>query len=246
MGFLEFRLIDLIDIILVAFLMYKFYQMVKGTVALNILIGLFVFVIFWLTIKSLNMELSASILDNFVNVGVLALIIVFQQEIRRFLLHFGSKYKLFYADQDKEKKRWLDPTIRACENMSKSKTGALIVITREAKLLDLMDSGEKLSALVTSRLIESLFFKNNPLHDGAIVISNNLIEAAACILPVSQNPDLPKHMGLRHRAAMGICESTDALAIVVSEEKGDISLFFKGVFHLKLTPSALETLLLDL
>jgi diadenylate cyclase len=246
MGFLDFRLIDVIDILLVAFLMYKFYQMVKGTVALNILVGLFAFVIFWLTIKSLNMELSANILDNFVNVGALALIIVFQQEIRRFFLYYGSKYKLFYADLNNKNKQWLEPVIKACENMAKTKTGALIVITREAKLSEVKESGEKLQALVTSRLIESLFFKNNPLHDGAIVLTNNIIEAAACILPVSQNPDLPKNMGLRHRAAMGICESTDAVAVVVSEESGHISLFVKGSYQTKLSPMALETALLDL
>jgi diadenylate cyclase len=240
MDFLQFRLIDIIDILLVAFLMYKFYQMVKGTVALNILIGLFVFVVFWFTIKSLKMDLSASILDNFVNVGVLALIIVFQQEIRRFFLHFGSKYKLLYADSDKTAQKWIESTVRACENMSKTKTGALIVITREARLLDYIDTGERLRADINTRLIESLFFKNNPLHDGAIIMSNNKIEAAACILPVSQNVQLPKHMGLRHRAAMGISETTDAIAITVSEERGDISLFVKGTYQHKITSSDLE------
>jgi diadenylate cyclase len=246
MDFLQFRLIDVIDIILVAFLMYKFYQMVKGTVALNILVGLFVFVIFWLTIKSLKMDLSSSILDNFVNVGVLALIIVFQQEIRRFFLHFGSKYKLFYTDAGNVTKKWVEPTVKACENMSKSKTGALIVISREAILPDYIDSGEKLDANITSRLIECLFFKNNPLHDGAIIVANNKIAAAACILPVSQNPDLPKQMGLRHRAAMGISEATDAVAIVVSEELGEISLFTKGTYKTGLTPSELEKALVSI
>lgn len=228
------------DIFLVAFLMYKFYQMVKGTVALNILIGLFAFVLIWLVIKALKMDLSASIFERVVNVGMLAMIIVFQQEIRRYLLHFGSKYKLFYAETDSSTKKWIEPTVRACENMSKTKTGALIVIAREAMLLDLIESGDKLHSEVSSRLIESLFFKNNPLHDGAIIISNNKIEAAACILPVSQNQSLPQKMGLRHRAAMGIAESTDAIAIAVSEERGEISLFVKGTYQTGISPSTLE------
>ncbi|MFT3738522.1 MAG: diadenylate cyclase CdaA [Breznakibacter sp.] len=240
MAFLDFRWIDLVDIFLVAFLMYKFYQMVKGTVAFNILVSLFVFVLFWFIIKSLKMDLSASILENVVNVGMLGLVIVFQQEIRQYLLHFGSKYKLFYAETDNRTKKWIEPTVRACENMAKAKTGALIVVTREAMLIDLIESGDRLHAEISTRLIESLFFKNNPLHDGAIVISNNKIEAAACILPVSQNQTLPKHMGLRHRAAMGIAESTDAVAIVVSEERGEISLFVKGTCQADISPSALE------
>ncbi|MBN2744095.1 uncharacterized protein (TIGR00159 family) [Breznakibacter xylanolyticus] len=246
MGFLEFRLIDLIDILLVAFLLYKTYRMVQGTIALNIFIGMFGFLILWVTIKALKMQLSSSILDNFVNVGVLALIVVFQQEIRRFFLHIGTKYKFTYSEGGKTRNTMVDPIVKACEDMSRSYTGALIVITRKAILQDYIDTGEKMQATPSARLIECLFFKNNPLHDGAIIISHNQIQAAACILPVSQNPNLPTQMGLRHRAAMGITESTDALAIVVSEEKGTISLFDKTNYKTHLTIEQLEEELLKM
>ncbi len=241
MSFLEFRLIDIIDIVLVAFLMYKLYTMVKGTIALNILIGLFAFVIFWLMIKALKMDLSGSILDNFVNVGVLALIIVFQQEIRRFFLHLGTKYKLYYTENKvSDHQRFINQLIKSIESFAKSKTGALIVITKEASLNDMIETGDKIDANISSMLIESIFFKNNPLHDGAIIIQGDRIVAAACILPVSQNYSLPAHMGLRHRAAMGITESTDACSIAVSEERGEITFFINNDYFENITTSELE------
>jgi diadenylate cyclase len=246
MAFLEFRFIDLIDIILVGFLMFKTYRMVQGTIALNILIGLFGFVVLWLIIKALKMELSGSILDNFINVGALALIVVFQQEIRRFFIHIGARYKLTNTLNNKAQDFLINTLIKSCDNMSRNYTGALIIIEREATLLDYVETGEKIIAIPSPRLIESLFFKNNPLHDGAIIIKKNMIQAAACILPVSQNPDLPKQMGLRHRAAMGITEATDAIAIVVSEEKGTISVFDKGSYKLNLSVIELEELLLKI
>jgi uncharacterized protein (TIGR00159 family) len=243
MAFLEFRLIDFIDIVLVAFLMYRFYMMVRGTIALNILIGLFAFVIFWLTVKALKMDLSASILDNFVNVGVLALIVVFQQEIRRFFLQLGTKYKLLGNTAEVMQEAYLKPLLKSCENLSKTKTGALIVIGKETSMNDFIETGELLNADISSQLIESIFFKNSPLHDGAIIITRNKIRAASCILPVSQNFTLPKHMGLRHRAAMGISETSDAGAIVVSEETGRISFFNKGNYESNLTISDVERIL---
>ncbi|PRY96026.1 diadenylate cyclase CdaA [Marinilabilia salmonicolor] len=237
MTFLEIRFIDLVDIFLVAYLMYRLYKLIKGTVALNIFIGIFAFIVFWLVIKSLNMDLSSTILDNFVNVGVLAIIVVFQQEIRRFLLLLGSKYNLhnkFSFDRFFESKSagmmniYIKPVVQACEDCARSKTGVLIVITKNSELLDFVHTGELLNAVISRRLIESVFFKNSPLHDGAVIINRNKIKAAGCILPVSQNMELPKRFGLRHRAGMGITESTDAVAIVVSEERGRISFFQNG------------------
>jgi diadenylate cyclase len=237
MTFLEIRFIDLVDIFLVAYLMYRLYKLIKGTVALNIFIGIFAFIVFWLVIKSLNMDLSSTILDNFVNVGVLAIIVVFQQEIRRFLLLLGSKYNLhnkFSFDRFFETKSagmmniYIKPLVQACEDFAKSKTGALIVITKNSELLDFVHTGELLNAVISRRLLESVFYKNSPLHDGALIINRNKIKAAGCILPVSQNMELPKRFGLRHRAGMGITEATDAVAIVVSEERGRISFFQNG------------------
>ena len=250
MTFLDIRLIDIIDIVLVAYLMYRLYKLIKGTVALSIFIGIFAFIIFWLLIKSLNMQLSSTILDNFVNVGVIAIIIVFQQEIRRFLLLLGSRYNLmgrfsfdslFMSKTPGMMSFYIKPLVRACEDFSKSKTGALIVITRRSELLDYVQTGELINAVISKQLLKSLFFKNSPLHDGALIISQSKIKAAGCILPVSQNMELPKHLGLRHRAALGITEATDAIAIVVSEETGRISYFNTGKGLYRITPEELET-----
>jgi uncharacterized protein (TIGR00159 family) len=249
MTFLDIRFIDIIDIVLVAYLMYKLYKLIKGTVALNIFIGIFVFIVLWLMIKALNMQLSATILDNFVNVGVLAIIVVFQQEIRRFLLMIGSRYnlshrfsfeKLFESKSPGIMNFYISPLIRACEDFSKSRTGALIVITRQSELVDYVQTGELLNAVISRQLLKSIFFKNSPLHDGAVIISQSKIKAAGCILPVSQNMDLPKQLGLRHRAAMGITEATDATTIVVSEETGRISLFRDGRGEYNLSSDELE------
>ncbi len=249
MGFLEIRLIDVIDIVLVAYLLYKLYKLIKGTVALNIFLGLFAFILFWLMIKTLNMQLSSTILDTFVNVGVIALIVVFQPEIRRFLLMIGNRYnisKRFAFDRLFDSKTpgmmsfYADPLIRACEDFTVSRTGALIVITRRSELVDFVKTGELINAVISKQLIKSIFYKNSPLHDGAVIISQSKIKAAGCILPVSQNMSLPKHLGLRHRAALGITESTDATAIVVSEETGNISFFRDGKGEYNITSEELR------
>ncbi len=249
MTFLDIRLIDIVDIVLVAYLMYRLYKLIKGTVALNIFIGIFAFIIFWLLIKALNMQLSSTILDNFVNVGVLAIIIVFQQEIRRFLLLLGSRYnlskrfsldKFLMSNTPGMMSIYIKPLVRSCEELSRTKTGALIVITRKSELVDFVQTGELLNAVISRQLLNSIFFKNSPLHDGAVIISQSKIKAAGCILPVSQSMELPKHLGLRHRAALGITEATDATAIVVSEETGRISLFHNGKGSYHITVEELE------
>jgi len=252
MTFLDIRLIDIIDIVLVAFLLYKLYKLIKGTVALNIFIGIFSFIIFWLVIKSLNMRLSSSILDSVVNVGVLAIIILFQQEIRRFLLLIGNRYnwlQRFSIDKIFESKDsgiisiYIKPIIEACQELAETKTGALIIVTKKSDLREFAETGEVIKGIITKQLLTAIFFKNSPLHDGAVIISHNKVTAAGCILPVSQNMSLPKEYGLRHRAGLGISESTDALAIVISEETGKISAFqnAKGMFNL--TVEQLEELL---
>ncbi len=252
MTFLDIRLIDLVDIVLVAYLMYRLYKLIRGTVALNIFLGIFAFIIFWLMIKSMNMQLLSTILDNFVNVGVLALIVVFQQEIRRFLLLIGSRYhisqrfsldRLFVNNNKGMMSIYIQPVIKSCEDFSRSKTGALIIIARKSELLDFVQTGELLNAVISKQLLKSIFYKNSPLHDGAVIINESKIKAAGCILPVSQNMDLPKQYGLRHRAAMGITELTDAVSIVVSEETGHISVYHNGKGNNNLTINELEKIL---
>ncbi len=252
MTFLEIRFIDLIDITLVAYLMFRVYKLIRGTVAQNIFFGLFAFIVFWIFIKFLNMELTATILDTIVNVGVIALIVVFQQEIRRFFLLIGTKYnisnkfsleKIFSGHSTGVMNIYDKPIVRCCANLAKTKTGALIVISRKSELLDYVQTGELVNAVISSRLLENIFFKNSPLHDGAVIVAQNKIKAAGCILPVSQRYDFPKKFGLRHRAAMGVTEATDACAIVVSEETGKISFFNAGEINHGLTPEELEKLL---
>jgi len=252
MTFLDIRFIDLVDISLVAYLMYRIYKLIRGTVAQNIFFGMFAFIVLWIFIKSLNMELSATILDNIVNVGVIALIVVFQQEIRRFFLLLGTKYnfahrfsfeKLFSGHSTGVMNFYHKPIVRTCENLAKTKTGAIIVISKKSELLDYVQTGELVNAVISSRLLENIFFKNSPLHDGAVIVAQNKIKAAGCILPVSQSIELPKKYGLRHRAALGVTEATDASAIVVSEETGKISYFHAGEISHGVTPDELETLL---
>jgi len=252
MTFLDIRFIDIVDIVVVAYLMYRLYKLIRGTIAQNIFFGLFAFIVLWLLIKSLNMELSATILDNIVNVGVIALIVVFQQEIRRFFLLLGTRYnlanrfsfeKIFSTHSTGVMNFYNKPIVRACQNLSKTKTGAIIVISKKSEMLDYVQTGELVNAVISSRLLENIFFKNSPLHDGAVIVAQNKIKAAGCILPVSQSFDLPKKLGLRHRAALGVTESTDSSAIVVSEETGKISFFHAGEINHGVTPEELEKLL---
>ncbi|MCW3805938.1 diadenylate cyclase CdaA [Plebeiibacterium marinum] len=252
MTFLDIRFIDIVDIVVVAYLMHRLYKLIRGTVAQNIFFGLFAFVVLWLLIRSLNMELSATILDNIVNVGVIALIVVFQQEIRRFFLLLGTRYnlanrfsfeKIFSTPSTGVMNFYNKPIVRACQNLSKTKTGAIIVISRKSEMLDYVQTGELVNGVISSRLLENIFFKNSPLHDGAVIVAQNKIKAAGCILPVSQSFDLPKKLGLRHRAALGVTESTDASAIVVSEETGRISFFHAGEINHGVSPEELEQLL---
>ena len=245
-GFLELRWLDIIDIMLVSYIFYRLYYLLKGGAAFSILSGILFFYLLWLVFaKFLKMELIGSILGQFIGVGVLAIIIVFQQEIRRFLLLIGSNhlinksflFKKFSGGFQKSNEIALDilPILKACSQMAKTRTGAIIVIARSSELKFFSNTGDILDAKISKRLIESIFSKNSPLHDGAIIISDNRIRAARCVLPVTDNPEIPARLGMRHRSAIGISEQSDAVVIIVSEETGEISLAKDGQITTGLT-----------
>ncbi len=244
-SFITLRWLDVFDIMLVAFLMYQIYILIKGTVAINIFIGIFSIYMVWLVVKALNMQLLGSILGQIISVGVIALIILFQQEIRRFLLMLGSRYlsqsveKMLNLNIAETPNVKIKQIARACSHLSDHKVGALIVISRKSSLSLYSETGDILNADTSSRLLESIFNKNSPLHDGAVIIANDKIHAARCILPVSENIDLPAHFGLRHRAALGVTEHTDAIAIIVSEETGSISIADSGRIEHELSRESL-------
>lgn len=242
---------DILDILLVAFLLYKTYKVMKSSGSINIFTGILVFIIIWVIVSQvLQMRLLGSIFDKLVSVGVIALIVLFQDEIRQFLLTLGSRYRtnsLFRflknnSDSDGSENDIM-PIVMACLNMSKGKVGALIVLERDIPLENIAGTGDIIDANINQRLIENIFFKNSPLHDGAMIISGKRIKAAGCILPVSHKMNIPKELGLRHRAALGVSQETDAMAVIVSEETGGISIAYKGEFHLKLNAEELERML---
>jgi uncharacterized protein (TIGR00159 family) len=252
--FIEIHLIDVIDIVLVAVLLYQLYYLVKGTVAVNILIGILLFYLLWLMVKALNMQLFGSILSKFIDVGFIALLIVFQQELRKFLLFIGtsnvfSRRKFtknlfdFKWQSAQLQKLDINSILKACKNMSENKTGAIIIISKSNDLNFYANTGDTIDAKVTVRMIESIFYKNSPLHDGAIIITDNHIKAARCVLPITEKNDFPAHLGMRHRAAVGITENTDALALVVSEQTGEISFAKEGELRHALSLEILKDIL---
>lgn len=233
-------------------MLYYIYRLMKESRSLNVFIGIMVFIVVWLFVSQiLEMRLLGSIMDKLISVGVIAIIILFQEEIRKFLYNLGAHrrvngiFKLFVSGDNKNKvdKESIMPVVMACMNMGKARIGALIVIERISSLDDIVETGDIIDANINQRLIENIFFKNSPLHDGAMIISKKRIRAAGCILPVSHSIDIPKELGLRHRAAMGISQDSDAIAIVVSEETGRISVAIKGQFHLRLSAEQLESIL---
>lgn len=249
----NFGIKDFIDIFCVALMLYYIYRLMKESRSLNVFIGILIFIIMWLFVSQvLEMRLLGSIMDKLVSVGVIAIIILFQEEIRKFLYNLGTHHKVksivrLFSSGDKKDKVDMEsimPIVMACMNMSKGKVGALIVIERLTPLDDIVETGDVIDANINQRLIENIFFKNSPLHDGAMVISKKRIRAAGCILPVSHNFDIPKELGLRHRAAMGISQDSDAIAVVVSEETGRISVALRGQFHLRLSAEQLESILM--
>jgi diadenylate cyclase len=250
--FITFSWLDAIDILLVAVLLFQLYRLVKGTVAINIVLGIISIFLVWKIVLALKMELLSEILGKFIGVGVIAIIIVFQQELRRFLLFVGTSgffdrksfnKKLFSWKMNKTTGVDLVSIVKACKNMSESRTGAILVITTKSDLNFYANTGEAVDAKVSARMIESIFYKNSPLHDGAVIITDNKIKAARCVLPVTEDPDFPGHLGMRHRAAAGITENSDAIAIAVSEQTGEISLAKDGKLFNSLTTEKLRELL---
>jgi|SRR3989339_57533 uncharacterized protein (TIGR00159 family) len=234
--FISIRFFDIVDILLVAFLFYQLYRLIKGTVAINIFLGIMVVMLLWWVVRLLNMSLLSTILGSIIGVGAIAIIIVFQQEVRRFLLLIGNHeffnrknifQKYFAKSFVTTSAQSLKQITRACRNMSKSNTGALIVISNKSELLTYIQTGDVLNADISHRLLEAIFFKNSPMHDGAVIIIGNKLKAARCVLPINDDLVLPAHLGLRHRAALSMSMETDSIVVTVSEETGKIS-YAKG------------------
>ncbi len=249
-GLPAIRLIDIFDILLVALLVYYVYRMAKGTNVMLIFWALLIMLIAWRIADALGMRLLGALLGAVANVGLVALIVIFQPEIRKFLLFLGTKTQL-----DKSWWKWLkfwrhniksqqnvnyEAYINACMHMQQSKTGALIVFKRHNEVEELVNTGEHIDAKASSALIETLFFKNSPLHDGAVIAQGNNILAARCILPVTSRLDIDPNLGLRHRSAIGVTEQLDVLSVIVSEETGAISYAIDGVIHHNISPVELR------
>jgi len=248
-AFIHIRLLDVIDIILVAILLYQLYMLIRGTVAYSITMGIAIIYLFWWAVRALKMELLSSILGSFLGVGVIALIIVFQQEIRRFLIFLGSRYmegnrisvgKILNLRFDAKSQVKIRSILKAVLQFSQEKTGALIVIKKKSNLDMYAETGDVLNAETSSRLISSIFNRTSPLHDGAVIVENDKVKAARVILPVTEKLNLPPEYGLRHRAGLGISEVTDSLVIIVSEENGQISLSENGILQKNISPKLLK------
>ncbi len=254
MDFLNLRILDIVDIVFVAILLFYMYKLVKGTVAVNIFVGIVIVYLIGKLTQLLQMELLSSVLGEFIGVGMFALIVVFQQEIRKFLLMIGStnftqRKKFFrqlkFVKDDTQISTNLNAIIKACESMGRNFTGALIIIQKSTNLDFVKNSGDVMNIEINQPIIESIFHKSGPLHDGAMVVEGNKITATRVILPVSNDRSIPLRFGLRHRAAVGITEKTDALAIVVSEETGQISYLKDGEFIIFDDPEELVSRLKD-
>jgi len=239
--FIEFSLLDILDILLVATLLYYIYKLLKGTVAINIVIGIAFIFLIWQITQALKMEMLSGILGYLLSGGVIALIIVFQQEIRRFLLMIGTTNftnkssflkQLKFLQTEISSDIDTETILGACKKMAETKTGVLIVIERTNSLDFLISTGNKMNALLNEALLESIFYKNSPLHDGALIIRDNYIVATRVVLPISDSTKIPARFGLRHRAAIGVSEKTDAVCLLVSEETGEISYIKDGGFEL--------------
>ncbi len=238
--FLEIGILDILDIVLVAIMLYYLYKLVRGSAAINIFIGIVIIYLLGKLTQLLNMEMLSSVLGEFIGVGMIALVVVFQQEIRKFLLMLGSTnitsrslfLKSFSFNENQSNSSYINEVIKALKDLSKKRTGALIVFQRNTKLDFVKDSGDQMDIVINKPIIQSIFFKNSTLHDGAIIVEGDKITATRVILPVSNSREIPLRFGLRHRAAVGITEKTDALAVVVSEENGQVSYLKNGEFSI--------------
>ena len=241
LDFIDFSFLDVLDILLVTLLLYYIYKLLKGTVAINIFIGIAFIFLIWKITQALRMEMLSGILGYLLSGGVIALIIVFQQEIRKFLLMIGTTNftskrmflkQLKFLQTEITTEIDIETIVTTCANLATTKTGALLVIERTSNLDFLIRTGDKMNALVNKAIIESIFYKNSPLHDGATIIRDNYIIATRVVLPVTDNARIPARFGLRHKAAIGVTEKTDAVCLLVSEETGEISYIKDGEFVL--------------
>lgn len=245
---IDFGIKDIIDILIVALLLFYLYRLMRNSGTLSLFYGVLAFIAIWVVAYEIfDMRLTGTIVDKFMSIGLIVLAILFQDQIKRFLIDIGGPGKLsrvkriFRHDKNDEREHTLIMNVvYACMSMSKSKTGALIVIEQDVPLENYEKTGDMINAEINTRLIENIFFKNSPLHDGAMIISDGHIKAAGCILPVSHDSDVPRSLGLRHRSALGISQATDAFAIVVSEETGNISVAYRGKLTTRLTSTELE------
>ncbi len=249
---IEFGIKDIIDILIVALLLYYCYRLMKNSGTLSLFYGVLLFIVIWVVASEIfNMRLTGTILDKFMGIGLIVLVILFQDQIKRFLIDIGSQGKwrhlkrLFWHEKDNVDAihAQVMAVVYACMSMSKSKTGALICLQRKVPLTDFEKTGDIIDADINMRLIENIFFKNSPLHDGAMIIANHRIMSVGCILPVSHDMNIPKNLGLRHRAALGMSQVTDAICIIVSEETGNISVAMDGALKVKVASADLETML---
>jgi len=234
----EFGFKDLIDIILVTIILFETYLLLRKSGVANLFWGIFAFIMVWFLVSfAFRLELTGALFDRIISVGAIALIVIFQEEIRSFFSRLGARFsslQFLHRNGNGENGAATPKTleiIQACRHMASTRTGALIVLAGSENLQKIADTGERLDAIVSARLIENIFFKNTPLHDGALIIRDGKMIAAACILPVSQSQTIPQHFGLRHRAALGLAEKTDATCIVVSEETGRISIAENGIIR---------------
>jgi uncharacterized protein (TIGR00159 family) len=252
MDFIDFRFLDFLDILIFTFILYQAYMLIRGTVAMKIFVGILTLYLLWILVKALNMQLLSSIMGQITGVGVVALLIVFQQEIRKFFLFIGTNYltqnkfsieSLFHFIIKPEPTVDIYSVLNAVLQMAKDNTGAIIIIERESELGAIAQTGTLLDAKSSSQLIKSIFFKNSPLHDGALIIRKDRLLAAACVLPLSKSTHLPEHFGLRHRSAAGLTEQTDAFVIAVSEERGSLSVFLENHIIDNIKPMELRRML---
>ncbi|MCR5445620.1 MAG: diadenylate cyclase CdaA [Bacteroidales bacterium] len=250
LGLPTLRVIDIFDIVIVAVLVYYLYRMARGTNVMLIFWALLILLVAWRVADTLGMKLLGAILSAVAGVGLIALVVIFQPEIRKSLLFLGTKTQLnetfwkrlrfWRRQQQMSKGANYEAYVNACMHMSQSRTGALIVFKRQNSVDELVETGERINALASSALIEALFFKNSPLHDGAVIAHENQLIAARCILPVTSRIDIDPNLGLRHRSAIGVTEQLDVLSVIVSEETGAISYALGGVIHHDITPVELR------
>lgn len=239
---------DGVDIVLLSVFLFGAYRTLRSSGSRAIFTGIFSFIILWIVVsKIMDMHLLGAVLDQFASIGFVILVIIFQEEVKQLLINIGSRQRwkrlkrLFVSQEEKDQEmRYIAPIVLACMNMARKKVGALIVIQGNVDLSPWLYAGERFSAEINSRLIESIFFKNSPLHDGAMIISEGRIQAAGCILPVANTEELNKDLGLRHRAALGISQRTDALVVIISEERGTMSVARRGVVETGISAEALR------